>query len=202
MDVSVSDILFFCILFKQCTFLPAFWTVEQALGWLCISVYCSLNIRHFYHFFQAFTNHKYSIRSKLRACSAHRFSTCLGLFWLISSHIILFILPAEHYSSDQPNSLCVDDSLNWICFQIMEPLHTRPALRYQMSGTVVWNLDCCKWECTETKKEWSRAMEAVSNCRELGKHHTPKGEGWPLLYIAVWLRVQVNSIQGNTTIYL
>ena len=27
-----------------------------------------------------------------------------GLSWLISSHIILFILPAEHYLLDQPNS--------------------------------------------------------------------------------------------------
>jgi hypothetical protein len=29
----------------------------------------------------------------------------LGLSWLISSHIILFILPAEHYSFYQPNTL-------------------------------------------------------------------------------------------------
>ena len=31
-------------------------------------------------------------------------STCFGLSWLISPHIILFILPAEHYLLDQPNS--------------------------------------------------------------------------------------------------
>ena len=36
-------------------------------------------------------------------CSADPFSTCLDLFQLISSHIILFILPAEYYSLDQPN---------------------------------------------------------------------------------------------------
>ena len=30
---------------------------------------------------------------------------CLGLSWLISSHIILFILPTEYYLLDQPNSL-------------------------------------------------------------------------------------------------
>jgi hypothetical protein len=29
----------------------------------------------------------------------------LGLSWLISSHRILFILPAEHYSFYQPNTL-------------------------------------------------------------------------------------------------
>jgi len=37
-------------------------------------------------------------------CPACPISACLGLFWLISSHIILFILPAEHYLLDQPNS--------------------------------------------------------------------------------------------------
>jgi hypothetical protein len=29
----------------------------------------------------------------------------LSLSWLISSHIILFVLPAEHYSFYQPNTL-------------------------------------------------------------------------------------------------
>ena len=38
------------------------------------------------------------------ACSADWFSACLDLFRLISSHIILFILPAEHYSFYQPNN--------------------------------------------------------------------------------------------------
>jgi hypothetical protein len=37
--------------------------------------------------------------------SAGRFSTYLDLFRLISSHITLFNLPAEHYSSYQPNNL-------------------------------------------------------------------------------------------------
>jgi hypothetical protein len=32
-------------------------------------------------------------------------SAYLGLSWLISSHKILFILPAEHYSFYQPNTL-------------------------------------------------------------------------------------------------
>ena len=35
----------------------------------------------------------------LWGCSAY-----LGLSWLISSHIILFILPAQYYLLDQPNS--------------------------------------------------------------------------------------------------
>ena len=39
--------------------------------------------------------------------SADLGTTCLGLSRLISSHIILFILPAEHYSFYQPNSLYV-----------------------------------------------------------------------------------------------
>jgi hypothetical protein len=33
----------------------------------------------------------------------------LGLSWLISSHRILFILPAEHYSFYQPNTLLIID---------------------------------------------------------------------------------------------
>ena len=41
---------------------------------------------------------------RYRDCSAGPISACLGLFQLISSHIILFILPAEYYSLDQPNS--------------------------------------------------------------------------------------------------
>jgi len=39
-----------------------------------------------------------------RLVSACPISACLGLSWLISSHIILFILPAEYYLLDQPNS--------------------------------------------------------------------------------------------------
>jgi len=41
----------------------------------------------------------------LKGCSADLGTACLDLSRLISSHIILFILPAEHYSFYQPNSL-------------------------------------------------------------------------------------------------
>jgi hypothetical protein len=40
---------------------------------------------------------------KLRGRSAYLSLAYLGLSRLISSHITLFILPAEHYSSNQPN---------------------------------------------------------------------------------------------------
>ena len=55
-----------------------------------------------------FTWHR---RSTLKAKTNSMFGwSVLGLSRLIFSHIILFILPAEHYSSDQPNSLKV---LKW-----------------------------------------------------------------------------------------
>jgi hypothetical protein len=40
---------------------------------------------------------------KLSGRSAYLSLAYLGLSRLISSHITLFILPAEHYSSNQPN---------------------------------------------------------------------------------------------------
>ena len=41
----------------------------------------------------------------LKGCSADLGTACLDLSRLISSHIILFILPAVHYSFYQPNNL-------------------------------------------------------------------------------------------------
>ena len=52
------------------------------------------------------TKARSTVTSSYWGCSACPISACLGLSWLISSHIILFILPAKHYllkSAEQPH---------------------------------------------------------------------------------------------------
>jgi hypothetical protein len=59
--------------------------------------------------YHARTVHKSSIWNQCVTRAATTYTLAyLGLSRLISSHITLFILPAEHYCSNQPNKLtCV-----------------------------------------------------------------------------------------------
>jgi hypothetical protein len=75
---------------------------------ICFLISCSLQARSTPFYCPAFTRPAAALASFLINRTMRLFgwyiSAYPGLSWLISSHRILFILPAEHYSFYQPNT--------------------------------------------------------------------------------------------------
>ena len=71
-----------------------------------------------------------------RGCSAYLVLACLGLFRFISSHRILFILPALHYSYGQPNRL-IHHTQPWFSHSHSAPFSLRKCLGFD---TVAFSL--------------------------------------------------------------